>query len=52
MVDDTVLSLGFPAFERKKVTAAFHGGRLTLDGGVILLTLAEKRLGIADWLAG
>ena len=51
MVDDTVLSFGFPAVGRKKVTAAFDGGRLTSDGGVMLLSLAEKRLGIADRLA-
>jgi hypothetical protein len=28
---------GFPAIERKKVVAAFDGGRLTSDGGVLLL---------------
>ena len=41
MVDDTVLSFEFPAVGRKKVTAAFDGGRLTSDGGVMLLSLAE-----------
>ena len=51
MVDDTVLSFGFPAVGRKKVTAAFDGGRLTSDGGVMLPTLAERRLGIAERLA-
>jgi hypothetical protein len=52
MFDDTVLPFGFPAVRRKKVTAGFDGGRLTSDGGVILLGVAERRLGIADRLAG
>ena len=51
MVDDTVPSFDFPAVGRKKVTAAFDGGRLTSDGGVMLLSLAEKRLGVAERLA-
>ena len=51
MVDDTVPCFGFPAVGRKKVTAAFDGGRLTSDGGVMLLSLAERRLGIAERLA-
>ena len=51
MVDDTVPSFDFPAVGRKKVTAAFDGGRLTSDGGVMLLSLAERRLGIAERLA-
>ena len=41
----------FPAVARKKVTAAFDGGRLTSDGGVMLLSMAERRLGIAERLA-
>ena len=52
MSDDTVLPFGFPAVRRKKVTAGFDGGRLTSDGGVILLGVAERRLGIAERLAG
>ncbi len=51
MIDDTVPCFGFPAIGRKKVTAAFDGGRLTSDGGVMLLSLAERRLGIAGRLA-
>ena len=35
----------------KKITAAFDGGRMTSDGGVMLLAKAERRLGIADQLA-
>ena len=41
-----------PAVERKKITAAFDGGRITSDGGVMLLAAAERRLGLADRLAG
>jgi hypothetical protein len=33
------------------VTAAFDGGRLTSDGGVMLLAAAERRIGIAATLA-
>ena len=45
MSDDTVLPFGFPAVRRKKVTAGFDGGRLTSDGGVMLLGAAERRVG-------
>jgi hypothetical protein len=51
MSDDTDLVFGFPAVGRKKVTAAFDGGRLTSDGGVLLLAQAERRMGIATRLA-
>jgi hypothetical protein len=52
MPDDTIEAFGFPAIGRKKVTAAFDGGRLTSDGGVLLLAAAERRLEIAERLAG
>jgi hypothetical protein len=51
MSEDTLLPFHFPAVGRKKVFAAFDGGRLTSDGGVLLLAAAERRLGIADKLA-
>jgi hypothetical protein len=51
MSDDTIEPFGFPAVGRKKVTAAFDGGRITSDGGVMLLAAAERRLGVADRLA-
>lgn len=51
MLSSTVSLFGFPAVCRKKVTAGFDGGRLTSDGGVLLLGTAERRLGIADRLA-
>ncbi|MET3471815.1 hypothetical protein ABIC78_002343, partial [Novosphingobium sp. 1529] len=34
---DSANPFRFPAVARKKVTAAFDGGRLTSDGGVLLL---------------
>jgi hypothetical protein len=51
MFDDTTAPFLFPAIGRKKVAAAFDGGRITSDGGVMLLAAAERRLGIADRLA-
>ena len=45
MDDDTLLPFSLPAVERKKVTAAFDGGRLTSDGGVMLLSLPSDALG-------
>src|SRR5216684_6881704 len=51
MDDDIPLPFDLPAVARKKVSAAFDGGRITSDGGVMLLAQAERRLGIADQLA-
>ena len=51
MSDDTASPFLFPAVGRKKVTAAFDGGRITSDGGVMLLAAAERRLEIAARLA-
>ena len=51
MIADSVVPFGFPAICRKKVTAAFDGGGLTSDGGVLLLAQAERRMGIAGRLA-
>ncbi len=51
MSEDTLLPFDFPAVGRKKVTAAFDGGRMTSDGGVLLLAAVERRMGIARTLA-
>src|ERR1035437_4435219 len=51
MPDDTILPFSFPAVHAKKITAAFDGGRLTSNGGVMLLAMAERRLGLAEKLA-
>ncbi len=51
MDDDTTEPFGFPAIARKKVVAAFDGGRLTSDGGVVLLAAAGRELGLCDRLS-
>src|SRR6201993_340911 len=51
MSNDTIPPFDFPAVGRKKLTAAFDGGRITTDGGVLLLGMVERQLGIAAKLA-
>ena len=51
MTDDSLLPFCFPAVRRKKIAAAFDGGRISSDGGVMLLAQADRRLGIAERLA-
>ena len=51
MCNDTIPPFDFPAVGRKKLTAAFDGGRITTDGGVLLLGMVEQQLGIAAKLA-
>ena len=51
MDENILLPFDLPAVTRKKVSAAFDGGRITSDGGVMLLAQAERRLGIADQFA-
>lgn len=51
MSESTLLPFALPSIGRKKVTAAFDGGRLSSDGGVVLLAQAERRVGVADRLA-
>jgi hypothetical protein len=42
---------GLPAVAGKPVKIGFDGGRLTSDGGILLLSAIEQRLGIAERLA-
>jgi Transposase DDE domain group 1 len=51
MIDDTLLPFALPSVQRKKLTAAFDGGRISSDGGLMLLGLAERRIGVAEKLA-
>ena len=51
MTEDSLLLFSFPAVDRKKITAAFDGGRITSDAGVVLLGQAERRRGLADQFA-
>jgi DDE family transposase len=52
MSDDSSEPFLFPAVSSKKITAAFDGGRISSDGGVVLLARVERRLGLAERLAG
>ena len=52
MTDDSLLPFDLPAVQRKKVTAAFDGGLISSDGGLVLLHEAERSLGLAKTLAG
>ena len=52
MTQDTLLPFDLPAVKRKKVTADFGGGLISSDGGLVLLRGAERRLGLAEALAG
>ena len=49
--DDTLLPFSLPNLCKKKVTAAFDGGLISSDGGVLLLAAADKKLGLIDTLA-
>jgi hypothetical protein len=52
-VNDTTLPLsGLSPVSGKNVVAGFDGGRLSSDGGVLLLREIERRLRVADRLAG
>lgn len=51
MSDPTVSAFAFPSVRGRKLTASFDGGRLTSDGGVLLLGAAARRLRIAEKLA-
>ena len=51
ITDDSILPFSFPAVRGKKLTAAFDGGRLSSDGGVMLLAAAARRMWIAVKLA-
>jgi hypothetical protein len=52
MRHDSLFPFDLPAVGGKKVSAAFDGGRLTSNAGVLLLREVERRLGIAERLAG
>ena len=52
MTDDSLLPFDLPSVRRKKVSAAFDGGLISSDGGLVLLREAERRLGLAGTLAG
>jgi Transposase DDE domain group 1 len=49
--DDTLLPFELPSICQKKITAAFDGGRISSEGGVVLLAVADRRLRLIDTLA-
>ena len=51
MTECTRKSLQFSSLSRKKILADFDGGRLTSDGGALLLREANRRTGLIDALA-
>jgi hypothetical protein len=52
MADDARFLPGLSPVGGKPVQVRFDGGRLTSDGGVLVLAEIERRLGIAERLAG
>ena len=50
--DNGVSRFSVQAVHRKKLTAAFDGGRLTSDGSVLLLAQADRGMSICNQLAG
>ena len=53
MSDDSLLPFEPPNVRRKNVSAAaFDGGLISSDGGLVLLREAERRLRLAETLAG
>jgi hypothetical protein len=49
--NDRLLPFSLPSICKKKVTAAFDGGLISSDGGVLLLAGADRQLGLIDTLA-
>lgn len=48
----TATQLEFQSFGRRRVSGRFDGGRLTSDGGGLLLREVEQRLNVLSRLAG
>ena len=49
---NTFLLFALPVVQRKKTTANVAGGSISSDGGLVLLRTAERRVGLAETLAG
>ena len=52
MTVDSLVAFDLPADRRKKMRAAFGGGLMSSDDGLVLLRKAERRLGPVGLLAG
>ena len=51
MVDPTLPLPGLSPIAEKAIVARFDGGRLSSDGGLLVLRQIERRLSVADRLA-
>jgi hypothetical protein len=51
MVDPTLPLPGLSPIEGKEIVARFDGGRLSSDGGLLVLREIERRLKLAERLA-
>jgi hypothetical protein len=51
MNTDTLLPFDLPAVRRKKLTVDFNGGDQSSDAGLLLLRVAERRLGVCRRLS-
>src|ERR1700727_3183110 len=49
--DDTLLPFSLTSICQREVTAAFDVGRISSDGGVLLLAGADQQIGLIDTLA-
>ena len=52
MTDNRLLPFELPTVACKKVSVAFYGGLIPADGGLALPLEAERRLRLAETLAG
>ena len=52
MTEDTLLGFYLLTKQRKKVAADFGGRSISSDGGLVLLHVLERRLGLAEGPVG
>jgi len=48
MTDCNTKTIEFSRLKRRKIQADFNGGKLTSDGGAVLLREVERHLGLID----
>ena len=51
-MDDSRLAFDIPLTGRRKVVCSFDGGEMTSDAGFVLISEADRRLGLTQALAG
>lgn len=50
-MDNTTLDLDFPVFGGRDVVSRNDGGDITSDAGLLLVGLADKKLGLSEAMA-